>query len=139
MVMNSDDALNPTATEDDEGFNDMKDSPLGGAQHPDEANIELIRRVMNPKNTGEYIEMSEWETGQVLHVALMHAQDEILAEMDRREKIPGYVPKRYSAIVLECLARTLRGKKRRLIENAISLKQIQSDKEGTPMSPLPGM
>jgi len=137
MVMGNDEFPQPSG--EDESFDDMKDSPIGGGQHPDEANIELVRRVMNPKNTGEYIEMSEWETGQVMHVALMHAQDEILAEMERRERLPNYVHKRYSAIVLECLARTLRGKKRRLIDNAITMKQIQADREGSPISPLPGM
>ncbi len=126
--------------ENDDGFDDMKDRPLAGGQHPDEANIELVHRVMNPQTTGEFIEMSEWETGQVLYVSLMHAQDEILAEMERREKIKAYKHKRYSAIVLECLARTLRGKKRRLIENAITMKQIQADKDiGSTGGMIPGM
>jgi len=124
-------------TEGDE-FDDMLDKPVASS-HPDEANIELVRRVMNPKNTGEYIEMAEWETGQILHVALMHAQDEILSEMERRDKDKNYVHKRYSAIVLECLARTLRGKKRRLIENAITMKQIQADRESAPIGSMPGM
>jgi len=138
-MTNNNDALpvEDPYTEDGE-FDDMMDKPVASS-HPDEANIELVRRVMNPKNTGEYIEMAEWETGQILHVALMHAQDEILSEMERRDKDKNYVHKRYSAIVLECLARTLRGKKRRLIENAITMKQIQADRESAPIGSMPGM